>query len=90
MFLVSSTERPIASLVAAQPGWRVDAFAPRGTATGGIPTPSHVVAWVLVTDASEAGGSRVDPVFFAGERTWTPDQFRAVHGAQLELKVVPV
>lgn len=89
MFIVSQQQRPITTVVSAQPGWKVDAFAPRGTDTGGIPTPSHVVAWALLADAAEAGGSRVEPVFVAGERTWTPDQYRAAHGAGLELKVVP-
>jgi hypothetical protein len=48
-----------------------------------------VVAWATVTDPDQPGRVRVDPVFLADGRTWTPDQFRAVYGAQLELKVVP-
>lgn len=79
----------VMSLVAAVPGWRVDAYAPRGTDIKGVPTPSHVVAWVLTADALESGGALVEPVFCAAGRTWTPAQFRAVYGESIELKVVP-
>lgn len=90
MLLTSPGPPPISGLVSAQPGWRVDAFAPRGTDISGVPTPSHVVAWALLAYGSEPGGSRVEPVFVAGDRTWTPDQFRATYGAMLELHVVTV
>lgn len=79
----------IRTVVPAAPGWRVDAYAPKGTDVSSVPTPSHVVAWALMESATEPGGSVVQPVFVAGERTWTPDQFRAVYGAVLDLKVVP-
>jgi len=61
------------ALVAAAPGWRVDAYAPRGTDISGVPMPSHVVAWVLVDDELAPGGATVEPVFYAENRTWTPD-----------------
>jgi hypothetical protein len=48
-----------------------------------------VVAWATVADLDKAGGVRIDPVFLADGRTWTPDQFRAVYGVALELKVLP-
>jgi hypothetical protein len=67
----------------------VDAFAPRDSNSSGVPTPSHVVAWALIADELAPGGATVEPVFYAGERTWTPDQFRAAYGETLELKVVP-
>jgi hypothetical protein len=79
----------IVNLTAALPGWRVDAFAPRGSDTAGVPTPSHVVAWVLLADELAPGGGVLEPVFWAGERTWTPAQFRAAYGEMVDLKVVP-
>ncbi|MFG2970913.1 hypothetical protein ACGFZS_47355 [Streptomyces sp. NPDC048288] len=80
---------PITGVVAASPGWRVNAYAPRGTDISAVPTPSHVVAWALIPNLLEPGGSTVQPVFVAGARTWTPDQFRAAYGESLELKVAP-
>jgi hypothetical protein len=79
----------ITTLVGAAPGWRVDAYAPSGMDTSKVPTPSHVVGWMLVSTDLEPGGGVVEPVFIAGSRTWTPDQFRAAYGEGLELKVVP-
>lgn len=89
MPILNSMPGDIVAVVAAQPGWRVDAFAPRGSVVTGVPTPSHVVAWALIADSTEAGGAIVEPVFFAGERTWTPAQFQARYGETLTLKVVP-
>lgn len=79
----------LTGLVATAPGWKVDAYAPRGIDISGVPTPSHVVAWVLVADELEVGGSSVQPVFVAAGRTWTPEQFRSAYGSALDLKVVP-
>jgi len=84
-----SPERPIVGVVAALAGMRVDAFAPRTTDTAGVPTPSHVVAWALVRDELEPGGSVLEPVFFAAGRTWTPDQFKATYGQDITVEVVP-
>jgi hypothetical protein len=79
----------IAGLVSAPPGWRVDAYASRGVDVTGIPTPLSVVAWAQIEDTIAPGGARVEPVFVADGRTWTPDQFRAAYGEGLDLKVVP-
>lgn len=78
----------ITGLVAAVPGWKVDAYAPRDAAAG-IPTPSSVVAWALVQDDLAPGGATVQPVFYAADRTWTPDQFWEAFGSAVTLKVVP-
>jgi hypothetical protein len=85
------TAGTITSLAPAPPGWRVDAYVPREAATtaGAIPTPSSVVAWVLVQDDLAPGGATVQPVFCAGDRTWTPDQFWDAFGSAVTLKVVP-
>ncbi|MGW8702274.1 hypothetical protein ACWGOK_36035 [Streptomyces eurythermus] len=87
--LMPERANPISAVVAAAPGWRVEAFAPPGTDVSGLPAPSHVVAWALVADVGEPGGQVVQPVFLAGARTWTPDQYRAAHGQALDVKVVP-
>lgn len=79
----------ILSLAPAAPGWRVDAFAPRGSDTTQVPTPSHVVAWALVANQLAPGGAQVEPVFYAEDRTWTPEQFREAYGEHITLKVVP-
>lgn len=89
MPFLSGAPGPITALAAASSNWRVEAYAPPGTDVSRVPTPSHVVAWALVEAATEAGGSLVVPVFVAGTRTWTPDQFQAAYGAALELLVVP-
>ena len=89
MIQVPSPPRDIAGVVPAAPGWRVDAFAPRDTDISKVPAPSSVVAWVMLVDERSPGGAVVEPVFVAGDRTWTPDQFRAAYGQMLELKVVP-
>jgi hypothetical protein len=67
----------------------VDAYAPQDSDISSVPPPSYVVAWAAVADAGAPGGAIVEPVFVAGARTWTPDQFRAAYGETLELKVTP-
>lgn len=62
----------VTAVVAAQPGWIV--------AVGPIKGP--IVAWAQITDDTAPGGVRVDPVFIAGGRTWTPDQYRASVGGE--------
>ncbi|MGV9278045.1 hypothetical protein [Streptomyces griseosporeus] len=89
MPILSHESGAITAVSPASPGWRVDAFAPSNSDFFGIPTPSHVVAWALVADEASPGGGVVEPVFVAGTRTWTPDQFRAAYGEALELRVVP-
>jgi hypothetical protein len=78
---------PVTGLLPAAPGLRVDAYAPKNVNASGIPTPSSVVAWAQLADPDSVGGVRIDPVFLADGRVWTPDQFRAVYGESLELKV---
>lgn len=46
-----------------------------------------VVGWALVADEEAVGGARVDPVFLAAGRAWTPDQFQAAHGQHLGVVV---
>ena len=79
----------ILSLTAAAVGWRAEAFTPRGTETTGMPMPSHVVAWALVANTLAPGGAQVEPVFYAGDRTWTPDQYREAYGEDLTVRIVP-
>ncbi|MFE7233894.1 hypothetical protein ACFVAF_25155 [Streptomyces sp. NPDC057596] len=71
----------------AAPGLTVEVKAPPGTDTTGVPAGGGVVGWILVDDASTPGGARVDPVFLAAGRAWTPDQYRAAYGQQLEVRV---
>lgn len=79
----------ILSVSAAAPGWRVEAFAPRDTDTTRAPAPSHVVAWALIANTIAPGGAQVEPVFYAGDRTWTPDQYREAYGEHITLQVTP-
>lgn len=70
-------------LIAAQPGLRVQVSAPRGTAPEVIrqvPPVGAVVAWTVE-------GDRVEPVFLAGGRAWTPAQFRSAFGEALTVEV---
>jgi hypothetical protein len=69
--LATSPAGPIAAVVPAAPGC---------TAAVG-PVSGPVVAWALVTDVRVPGGARLDPVWVAGGRTWTPDQYRAATGS---------
>lgn len=85
----SAVAAPIVSLVAAGPGWRVEAYAPGGADSSSVPAPSHVVGWVLTADALAPGGAIIEPAFCADGRVWTPTQFRAAYGAGITLKVVP-
>lgn len=82
-----STPGEIRTVVPAAPGWRVMVAAPAGTDVTGVPYASTVVAWAQIADAKAAGGSRLEPVFLADGRAWTPDQFRAAYGAVLEVSV---
>ncbi|MFJ8929223.1 hypothetical protein ACIRLA_21860 [Streptomyces sp. NPDC102364] len=68
-------------------GLRADITAPAGAEVGQVPGGGVVVGWILVADSTEAGGARLDPVFLAAGRTWTPDQYRAAYGAQLGVQV---
>lgn len=77
----------VSGLVAAPVGLRADITAPPGTDTAGVPGGGVVVGWVLVTDPGAAGGARVEPVFLAAGRAWTPDQYRATYGQQLGVQV---
>lgn len=89
MPILSGEAGVITGVVAAVPGWQVDAYAPLGAGPGQIPAPSHVVAWALIDAGDVPGGGVVQPVFLAGGRTWTPDQYRAAYGETLDLVVVP-
>jgi len=80
----------ITGIVPAAPGWRVEVSAPPDSDVSGVAVPSDVVAWALVGDEAELGGARVDPVFLADGRAFTPDQFRAAYGQQLTVRVAPV
>jgi hypothetical protein len=46
-----------------------------------------VVAWVQIADARALGGARLDPVWVAGGRAWTPDQYRAATGVQAAVTI---
>jgi len=78
----------VSGLVPAAPGLVVQASAPPGTDTTGVPPPGVVVGWVLVTAPDAVGGVRVDPVFLAAGRAVTPDQYRAAYGETLAVHVV--
>ncbi|MFL3869263.1 hypothetical protein LT966_21930 [Streptomyces griseobrunneus] len=58
-----------------------------GSETAGVPGGGVVVGWVLVADEQAVGGARVDPVFLAAGRAWTPDQLRQEHGQHLGVAV---
>ncbi|MCQ1575370.1 hypothetical protein [Streptomyces parvus] len=68
-------------------GLRVEVTAPPGTDVSRVPGGGPVVGWVLVADEGAVGGARVDPVFLAAGRAWTPDQFRKEHGQHLGVVV---
>lgn len=71
----------------AVPGLSVLVGAPPGTDVLGIPAGGMVVGWVLVADPAAVGGARVDPLFLADGRVWTPDQYRAAYGQTLSVRV---
>jgi hypothetical protein len=79
----------VLSLTPATVGLLAVASAPTAEAATGAPAPTAVVGWVLVGDAAAAGGARVDPVFLAGGRAWTPDQYRGEFGEGIEVTVKP-
>jgi len=68
----------VVAFIAALPGVTVAV----GGCPAGAPTSGLVVAWAQVSDAAAPGGVRLDPVFVATGRAWTPDQFRAIYGPQ--------
>ncbi|MFE3678711.1 hypothetical protein [Streptomyces griseus] len=74
-------------MVPALPGLRADVTAPPGSDTSAVPGGGVVVGWVLVADEQAVGGTRVDPVFLAAGRAWTPDQLRQEHGQHLGVTV---
>lgn len=86
--IVESGAPGVTGIVPATPGLSVTAYAPADADVRGVPPTSTVVAWAVVADLDVLGGVRLDPVFLADGRTWTPDQFRAAYGARIELKVV--
>ncbi|MGW5291470.1 hypothetical protein [Streptomyces bacillaris] len=77
----------VVGMVPAFPGLRADVTAPPGSDTASVPGGGVVVGWVLVADEQAVGGARVDPVFLAACRAWTPDQFRQEHGPHLGVVV---
>ncbi|EGE40765.1 hypothetical protein GTY83_06935 [Streptomyces sp. SID4928] len=68
-------------------GLRADVTAPPGSDTAAVPGGGVVVGWVLVANEGAVGGARVDPVFVAAGRAWTPDQFRAGFGQELGVSI---
>ncbi|MFJ6566656.1 hypothetical protein ACIQNU_04500 [Streptomyces sp. NPDC091292] len=66
----------IVGMLPALNGLMVQVSAPAGVDTAGVPPGGGVVGWVLVADPDAAGGARLEPVFLAGGRAWTPDQYR--------------
>ncbi|MYX14377.1 hypothetical protein GTY67_13320 [Streptomyces sp. SID8374] len=78
----------VVGMVPAFDGLRVEVAAPSGTDVSGVPSGGSVVGWVLIVAEGAVGGARVDPVFLAAGRAWTPDQFRATYGQQLGMVVV--
>lgn len=77
----------IVGVLPATDGLRVQVAAPAGTDPSGIPPAGIVVGWVLVADPESVGGARLDPIFLAAGRAWTPDQYRAAYGQQLSVAV---
>ncbi|MFF7335460.1 hypothetical protein [Streptomyces sp. NPDC008150] len=85
--LAKAEEGAIEGLIPAGPGLRVTASVAQGADTSQIPVPGRVVAWAQVIAAAVPGGARIEPVFLADGRTWTPDQFLAAYGAGIRLSV---
>lgn len=88
--LVSSESRTPGSIRGVLPafdGLRADVTAPAGTDPGAAPGGGPVVGWALLDDPASAGGARLEPVFLAAGRAWTPDQYRATYGQQLTVRV---
>ncbi|MEV4041414.1 hypothetical protein [Streptomyces sp. NPDC049744] len=69
------------------PGLVVQVTAPPGTETTGVPPGGVVVGWALIADEGAPGGARLDPLFLAAGRAWTPDQFRTAYGQQFGVVV---
>lgn len=77
----------IVGALPAVPGLVVQVTAPPGTEATGIPPGGMVVGWALVADEGAPGGARLDPLFLAAGRAWTPDQYRATYGQTLGVVV---
>ncbi|MFB7707874.1 hypothetical protein [Streptomyces sp. NPDC056105] len=77
----------IVGVLPAGPEVSAQVVAPAGTETAGIPPAGVVVGWVLVADPDAVGGARLDPAFLAAGRAWTPDQYQAAYGQQLDVQV---
>jgi len=77
----------VVGMVPAFAGLRADVTAAPGLDTAAVPGGGVVVGWVLVADEEAVGGARVDPVFLAAGRAWTPDQFRQEQGQHLGVVV---
>ncbi|CAK7288542.1 conserved hypothetical protein [Streptomyces misionensis JCM 4497] len=87
MPILTTLSGAVTDVIPAGPGFRVNVYASSGTPVGAVPVPSAVVAWASIADPDQAGGVRLDPVFLADGRAWTPDQFRATYGPLLEVTV---
>lgn len=86
--LTADTEAgSIVGVLPALPGLGVQVSAPAGADVEGVPAAGALVGWVLVADPAAAGGARLDPVFLADGRAWTPDQYRAAYGEQFGVRV---
>lgn len=77
----------VTGIVPAAPGFRVMVSAATREDAEGVPAASDVVGWATVVDGEAVGGLRVDPVFLADGRAWTPDQYRAAYGQALDVRV---
>ena len=77
----------IVGVLPATTGLHADITAPAGVEVADVPGGGVVVGWVLIADPSERGGARLDPVFLAAGRTWTPDQYRTAYGQALGVQV---
>lgn len=84
---VDAVAGSIVGVLPALPGLDVQVSAPTGTDVEGVPAAGALVGWVLVADPAAVGGARLDPVFLADGRAWTPDQYRAAFGEQLTVRV---
>lgn len=85
----SRTPGSISGVLPAFDGLRADVTAPAGTDPGAAPGGGPVVGWALLDDPASAGGVRLEPVFLAAGRAWTPDQYRAAYGRGLGVQVGP-
>ena len=77
----------VLSVIPASPGYRIEASMPADMDQRGVAVPTDVVGWAQIADPEAPGGCRVEPVFLANGRAWTPDQYWAKYGPQITLKV---